>query len=336
VAALISLAGLQGCVHQKQPVLGGPAPPTVDQTDPGGVSFVAVVDSDSVARGGSRFLDRITGRDNERSLFQRPYGAAWDGDSLLVTDPSGGRVVRIDERGRIASSRRGEFDSPIGVAACSIGIVVTDSRRGTVTLLDEKLRPSERLAEKLVRPTGVACFGASILVVETGRHRIVSLQPAGTESGDSKDEPTPMTTWGRRGEKTGEFNFPTVIAVAGDAVWVGDAMNFRVQLLRGSDGAFRRAFGHLGDAPGEMPRIKGLVVDAVGRLWISDAHLDSVALYDGDGTFLAAIGGAGDGPGQFSFPTGIAAHPDGRVAVVDSFNRRVQIFHVAAVARDGS
>jgi hypothetical protein len=40
------------------------------------------------------------------------------------------------------------------------------------------------------------------------------------------------------------------------------------------------------------------------------------------------LGGTGVEPGEFSFPSGIAAHPDGRVAVVDSLNRRVQVFRL--------
>ena len=57
-----------------------------------------------------------------------------------------------------------------------------------------------------------------------------------------------------------------------------------------------------------------------------DAFLNQIALFRPDGTFLMAFGGEGTAVGQFSFPAGIAAHPDGRVAVVDSLNKRVQIF----------
>ncbi|MCB1035215.1 MAG: hypothetical protein KDD47_15410, partial [Acidobacteria bacterium] len=60
--------------------------------------------------------------------------------------------------------------------------------------------------------------------------------------------------------------------------------------------------------------------------WVADAHLDRVSLYQASGELLASLGGRGTGPAEFSFPAGIAAHPDGRVAVVDSFNRRLQVF----------
>jgi hypothetical protein len=43
-----------------------------------------------------------------------------------------------------------------------------------------------------------------------------------------------------------------------------------------------------------------------------------------------SLGRTGTEPGEFSFPAGIAAHPDGRVAVVDSLNRRLQVFRVLA------
>jgi hypothetical protein len=38
------------------------------------------------------------------------------------------------------------------------------------------------------------------------------------------------------------------------------------------------------------------------------------------------VGGEGTAPGQFRMPTGIAAGPDGKLYVLDSDNRRVQVF----------
>ena len=121
---------------------------------------------------------------------------------------------------------------------------------------------------------------------------------------------------------------PRAISVWQGSLWVADTLNFRLQQFALQSGELVASFGRLGAASGEMPRLKGLDVDADGTLWISDAYLDEVALYDTDGTFLTALGGSGAGPGEFSFPAGIAAHPDGRIAVVDSLNRRLQIFRL--------
>ena len=140
---------------------------------------------------------------------------------------------------------------------------------------------------------------------------------------------------GRRGGGQGEFNFPTVVATTREALWVGDTLNFRLQRFALEGGGFLGAFGRLGDAPGEMPRLKGLAVDPGGNLWLSDAHLDQVALFRPDGAFLMALPGNGSPDGGFSFPAGIATHPDGRVAIVDSLNRRLQILRLVDTPKNG-
>ena len=283
-----------------------------------------VIDNPTLAkkRKGAKLRRWITG-EAAPPVFHRPYGLAWEGENLLVADPDAGRVVRVSARNRVATSPAGAFDAPIGVAVCAGGIVVTDSHTGEVRLLGEDLEPVALIAAGLERPTGVACHGERIFVLETARHRVRVF-----ETGDrSSDE-----SWGRRGDGAGEFNFPVVAAWHDGTLWVGDTLNFRVQQLDGEAGRALKRFGRLGDAPGDMPRIKGLAFDDHGRLWVSDAHLDSVSLYTPEGTLLAHLGGATGGGGPFSFPAGIATHPDGRVAVADSFNRRVQVFRVSSAA----
>jgi sugar lactone lactonase YvrE len=251
-------------------------------------------------------------------LFERPYGVAWDGDDLLVTDPSAGRVLRLGAGGRVTRSADGLLVGPIGVAACSAGIVVADARSGKVALLDRDLELVSWMAEGLQRPTGVACLGDRIFVVETGAHQILILVTDGSR-----------TVLGQRGGGAGEYNYPAALSPAGDeALWVGDTLNFRLQQIAADSGEALASFGNLGDAAGETPRIKGIAVDAASQVWVSDAYLDAVVLYAADGTFLMEIGRPGPDPGELAFPAGIAAHPDGRVAVADSLNRRLQVFRL--------
>lgn len=267
-------------------------------------------------------LRKIAGVRQDASAFARPYGAAWLGDDLLVTDPGAGRVLRLSPRGRIVATHDG-MSGPLGIATCGDAVVVTDSRTGDVVLLSPQLDVRGRLAEGLERPTGVACSGGRVFVVETGRHRVLVL---GRRPGAAPAEP--VESLGQRGEAPGSFNFPAALATDGDSLWVGDTLNFRLQYLDATDGSPIGTFGRLGDAPGEMPRIKGVTLDRAGQLWVTDGHLDQVSLYGTDGSFLMALGVTGSGPGEFSFPAGVAASPDGRVAVVDSLNRRVQIFEL--------
>ncbi len=278
----------------------------------------ATIAVERVFAGGGRrgVVGWLTGRRPGPALV-RPYGVAWDGDDLLVTDPGAGRVVRIGPGGRLRGGPRGGLASPVGVAVCTDGILVTDSRAGTVVRLSRGLRPAARLAEGLLRPTGIACVGGAVVVAETGAHRLVVLDPGGGRR-----------TIGRRGSGPGEFNFPTALAADGDTVWVGDTLNFRLQRIRLADGEPLTVFGRLGDAPGELPRVKGITVDPAGRLWVTEERLDQVILFRRDGTLLATVGGSGQEPGRFAFPAGIAARPDGAVAVADSLNRRVQVLRL--------
>ena len=299
--------------------LGAGWEPPAPAVEPAAAPVRAVVERVIGGEGSARrgLWQWMTGA-SAAELFVRPYGVAWDGDDLLVTDPTAARVLRVSPRGRIVSSPPGLFLGPIGVARCPGGIVVTDSRQGSVTLVDDRLRLVRRLSEGLSRPTGVGCMGKRIFVVETGAHRILVLRPEG-EIAD---------VFGRRGGAAAQFNFPAALATDAESVWIGDTLNFRVQRLRNSNGAYLRAFGRLGDGAGETPRIKGIAVDGAGRIWVTDAHLDQIAVFGGSGELLADLGRSGAGPGEFAFPAGIAAHRDGRIAVVDSLNRRIQVLRL--------
>jgi DNA-binding beta-propeller fold protein YncE len=271
---------------------------------------------ESSAGGAGGFLRWASGG-GDTVIFERPYGVAWDGEDLLVTDPGAWRVVRIDPRGKLTVSPEGTVENPIGVAVCQDGVVVSDASAGKIVLLGPDLRRIDWIAEGIERPTGIACEGNEIFVVETGKHQVLARQPDGT-----------WRVIGERGGGEAQFNFPTSVTVDNGWLWVGDTLNFRIQRLDAESGDFYHDFGHLGDSAGDMPRLKGIAIDGSGRAWVSDAYLDRVSLYTPDGVLLMSLGRTGVEPGEFSFPAGIAAHPDGRVAVVDSLNRRVQVFRV--------
>jgi len=316
LAALFAAVGCGGYRTVERRLPAGPGWPA----DQPRVRLDSIVELDGKSgSGSSRFL-RWLGEEDSATLrrFRRPYGVTWMGEQVIVADPDARRVARIAPRGRIAFSNDGLFRRPVGVAACLGGLVVSDAESGRVALLDAELELVRWLARDLERPTGIACAGQVVHVVETGRHRLLALDGEGGTK-----------AIGGRGAEPGRFNFPTALAVDGAELLVGDTLNFRVQRIERFTGTFLDAFGRLGDAPGEMPRIKSVAVDRAGQVWVSDAHLDRVSLYDREGQLLVSIGRSGSGVGEFSFPAGIAAHADGRVAVVDSLNRRLQIFRVA-------
>lgn len=269
--------------------------------------------SSSDVTSGRTFTDWLTGRP-PRPLFERPHAVAWSGSLLFVTDTARGRVSRISDK-EFRSTPDAIFVAPVGIAACGDRILVADSANGTVWEIDGGLeKPPRVLASGFDRPTGVGCPSASeVLVLETGAARVTRIAPDGKR-----------TTIGSRGTGPGTFNFPTALAVTPPGFWVGDTLNFRVQFFD-RNGTFVREFGENGDAPGAMPRLKGMAVDADSRIWVSDAQTDFISLYTEDGKLLMSLGGSGDGAGRFQHPAGIAVSPSGIVAIADSLNRRVQL-----------
>jgi DNA-binding beta-propeller fold protein YncE len=52
-----------------------------------------------------------------------------------------------------------------------------------------------------------------------------------------------------------------------------------------------------------------------------------VQVFDNQGRLLYYFGDKGTGLGQFQLPAGLHIDSSDRIYVVDSFNRRVQVFH---------
>ncbi len=289
------------------------APPSWPPEEPR-VSLVRIVATEEDLAGRRGFVDWLTGR-IPVALFGRPYSLAWDGEDLLVADTELQTISRLGSGGTLVTSNPDLFDSLVGLAVCGGKIFASDSARGEILVVDSSLRTARPYLSGLERPTGLACLpGGDLAVAETRGQRILIVGMDGT-----------TRHIGSHGDQPGEFNFPTLVAAAADGIWVGDVLNFRVQRFS-LEGVVQMQFGELGDSPGQMPRTKGIAVDADGVLWISDEHLDEVALFDAGGHFLMSFGGPGETPGRFRFPAGIAIRPDGLVAVADSMNRRIQFF----------
>lgn len=290
---------------------------TAASVSPIGVEVAAIWATEQDVTGRGRLLAAITGGE-PKELFVRPYAAVWMGNRLYVTDPGRPAVIALTRGERPLRSRDGAVRSPVGLAVCGGNLLASDSERGEIIRFSPDLRTSETVAGDLSRPTGMACVDGRLFVLETGEHRIVEIRDGHV-----------VARIGRRGTGDGEFNFPTLLAHGGGELFVGDAMNFRIQRFT-PEGEHLGSFGELGDTPGSMPRIKGLAVDGSGAVWVTDAHLDRVAVYDRAGRFLLDVGRPGQREGEFSFPAGIAIGADGSVAVVDSFNARVQILRVSS------
>lgn len=262
----------------------------------------------------------------EQSRFIRPYGiTAKDGVALVVTDLGSSSVHVFDFRRQryrnLTLEGKGGFRSPTGVALDKRGrLYVADSSLAVIFVLtmEGKLVRTIGTEGDFIRPTGLALNPQQELlyVVDSKGHQVVVYDPEGQR----------RYSFGTRGKKPGEFNFPTHIFVAeNEEVYVTDSMNFRVQAF-GPKGTFRFALGNVGDSAGDLSKPKGVAVDSEGHVYVVDAMFDNVQILSREGTPLLAFGSFGQDHGQFWLPAGLWIDGRDRIYVADSFNQRVQVF----------
>jgi DNA-binding beta-propeller fold protein YncE len=85
-------------------------------------------------------------------------------------------------------------------------------------------------------------------------------------------------------------------------------------------------WGAYGTGPGQLVWPNSMLLDAHGRLLISDEWRHDVQCFAQDGTLLYGWGGPGSAEGRFNRASGLAFDAAGNVIVVDAGNHRLQKF----------
>jgi DNA-binding beta-propeller fold protein YncE len=250
--------------------------------------------------------------------FLKPFGVALDGfGRIIVTDPARATVVVMDPAGRMFTAigetqQQARFRVPMGIAVdAANNIYVGDNGLKQILVFGPDLAFRFAIRDDLEAPSGLAIDAARnrLYVADTRKHGLFVYDAAtGKRVGQLL----------KRGEGNGEFNFPTGVAVGPDGnVYVTDTMNARVEVFTPAL-KFVRAFGGLGDNPGQFRRPKGLAVDADYAV---------VQMFSSDGKTLMFVGGPGRRPGQMILPAGIAIdRATRRIYVCEQENKRVQVF----------
>jgi DNA-binding beta-propeller fold protein YncE len=315
VALVAVIAACATAPARPPPAIAWPAAPAAPR-----VRLVATLPGPPEVSRWRRVLDAIVGLDPRaaREPLQRPFGVAIaPGGDVIVVDPDAGEVFRLRGGSTKPLACRGRaWSAPMAVTvAPDAAILVADAGAAEIVRVAPDGKCTAIGTGALERPTGVAADAHRIFVADPPRHEIVVFSPAG------------VVRLGRRGEGTGEFDFPTAAARAPDGtLLVVDALNFRiVRLSPGGD--WLASFGRPGDEGDAFARPKGIAVAADGRIFVSDAQRDLVLVFREDGAFEYAIGGTGTSPGWFTHPAGLAI-AGGRLYVADSHNRRIQVFEI--------
>ena len=290
------------------------------------ISFVKTISGPEDLGIGRGFLQRASdllfGR--EESRIVRPMAVVAQGDILFVADPGAKGVHRFDAKeGRhdlIHAEGGAPLPSPVGLALGTEGeVYVSDSALAKVFVIRAGAKEAVplALAANLGQPTGIAFdpSGARLFVVDTSAHCVRVFSRDGTLE----------SSFGRRGTRDGEFNYPTLIwRTPQGRLYVTDSLNFRVQSFD-DRGRYLTKFGGLGDGAGDLPRQKGVATDRYGHIYIVDALFHALQVFNEQGVFLLSLGGLGREPGEFWLPTGLFIGTDDMIYVADSYNQRVQV-----------
>ena len=123
---------------------------------------------------------------------------------------------------------------------------------------------------------------------------------------------------------------PAAVAARDGRVYVTDSVRRSIVVF---DVPRRRIFQFGLRAPGTLGKPMAIAIDQVRRVYVADATLRKVLVYDALGLFLHAIGN----PGQLQRPTGVAVNGDGsRIYVIDRADNESEQHRVMAYAGDGA
>ena len=149
-------------------------------------------------------------------------------------------------------------------------------------------------------------------------------------------------TTGQPGSGTGQLNFPRAVAVdASGTIYVADSGNNRVQVFA-SDGTFLRGWGStckldtgegcVDGGRGQFNEPWGIAVGADGSVYVSDTWNHRIQKFTNDGQFVTSWGVFGSTGGELGQegllygPRAVVVGLDGNISVMDTGNKRVQVF----------
>ncbi|MBN2563579.1 MAG: hypothetical protein JXQ75_21885 [Phycisphaerae bacterium] len=250
--------------------------------------------------------------------------------TVLVSDPFSDHIARFDASNSLVGTYAVPA-GPIGVAAHPDGRYFVSLRdEAKVAIFDSGFILTGYLGEDdplvtFVRPTDIDT------ATDTGRIYVVDAE--GDQLYGFESDGSLALTVGLRGIMSGQFRYPSAVCVDefSGHLLVADHDNFRVQAFN-TVGVFQFHFGDrlksVGyDVEGWLPRTQGLAADAEGRIYVADALMGTVRVFDAQGTELGKVVEYGFDPDDLRVPCDLALSNDGsRLYVVSTNASSVEIY----------
>jgi sugar lactone lactonase YvrE len=327
-------AGLAGCSVAPAPSAPLVLPVWPRPPEQPRFSYEAVLrNASSLGKGSRGTLMRrvLTGEDGAGASFGKPLAVAAGRGRVYVTDTEGRQVFVFDLVRRrtfsFGTRLEGALKKPAGIALDANGLVyVVDTTARRLVIYDalglyqrhiDGFRDWARATAVAVTPSGDRIYVVDTGGVESEQHQVHVYNRDGSK----------VKVIGKRGDRPGEFNLPSDIAVAPDGtLWVLDAGNFRVQSFDANGNALS-SFGSVGQGIGQFARPRGLAIDRDGLVYVSDASFCNIQLFRADGELLLAIGSRSDSdaPGRYLLPAKLASDETGRLYVVDQYFHKIEV-----------
>ena len=167
-------------------------------------------------------------------------------------------------------------------------------------------------AGMLTSPWGAAVNDKDeIAVSEVSNHRVQIFARNGTY----------LRSFGKKGNRQGEFNYSSGIAFHDNKIIVADTDNHRVQLC-GDEGRYLNQFGGKGSRDYQLQRPFGLSIYSDGNIIVADGENKLIKIFSLDGRFLRSIGTEG----SFIFPFHCIQH-DNYLIVSDRGDHCIKVFN---------
>lgn len=283
----------------------------------------------------NKFLESVIGTAVAPG-FNKPWGVASNGEGkVYIVDTNLRAVVVFDMINHTAKllgsdERVGLFRAPVGVTLAADGrIYVSDPRKNRIYSFAKNEEYLGVIGDdtSLSWPVG--------MVVNNTMRRLYVVNGKGHNIAVFDLEGKYLFSIGNRGKGDGEFNFPTDIDhdSHGNLV-IADTMNARIQILD-PDGKFIHKFGQRGDRLDDFQIIKGIAVSKDDNIFVVDGRAERILVFDSNGNPLTFIGGSASiaenlklNPGGFLLPQDIDIDKNDTIYVVDSMNRRFQVFQI--------
>lgn len=170
----------------------------------------------------------------------------------------------------------------------------------------------------LQRPLGVALSAAGdVFVADSVNHHIAVFDPNGAF----------LRNLGSYGAGSGQFNYPTGVAVSGHKLYVADFYNQRVQVLD-LNGKQLSVIPSARDRQKLGPVVMPVTVatDSKGNLYVSDLSSQRILIFNDTGELMRQFGKAGSNRGELSYVNGIAVNDGGKIFLANSNNGRIDQF----------